>query len=485
MKFNLQSYYSRSELKNQYVFIAKKEKFFDQNGQVQERFKQVAIKVSNLQKHIEKIKDTSDLYVSVNTFKNKQRKNSKVQSYNAIFVDIDLNEGLMNNYNEALYVKSIIDEKINSKEMPVPSRVVFSGGGLHYYWYLEGISEVEFRILENSIINYFKGIDLESGQIDENVKDPARILRIPGSINTKEYMLCEVIEETDIYYTFEELVKYGSFTIRKNKGTKYEHKNVEKKQVNEKYVSNVKKFAQRTYKDIANVINYRTMNKINNIGTRELSFFLMRYYGLIATGDKLGVVKEMIKLNSNLPYPLDERELIEATSSASRAYSLYESQGIYLYRYKTITIIERLKITPEEQRHLVSLVADKKERKRRINRENYKESKKKNPVQYRSYTTLESYKTKLRIAKLYSRGYSCYAIAKKLNISKQYAYKVVNELIELNIIDKLTRKLNITIEEQFNEDVQALVLIKEIKECKQAINTSSAHTPSPNICAFL
>lgn len=466
--FNLQGYYNKENLKSQYVFIAKKEKFFDKNGQVKEQFKQTAIKVSNLKKYLSKTNPNQDLYISVNTFNNKKRKNKNVASYNAAFIDIDLYECTFNNYGNALYIKEIIQEKINNKEIPAPSRIVFTGGGLHYYWYLNNVNEKEFKLIEKALISYFEKIDLGQGYVDKSVCDAARILRIPGSLNTKEIEICRVIEDKQIDYTFEDFKKYGLLSIHKNYKEECIHLNVYKnkktKKANPKYIYNNEKYLERVFKSLKLIMWYRINNKIDITGYREISMFLYKYIGLAYTNNRELIMQEIFEMNEMMVNPLDKDEILTALSNkdVEMAGKLFHESGYIKYKYSNNRLYDLLRITEELLLACpgITIIKDKKARKRLINKENYHDRKKRKPVKQISYTKMQSINTKLKIAKLLARGIAQIDIAKRLNVTKQYVSKVIKELKDNGIIDKLTNQIDqniILAEKKYGESVAYMI----------------------------
>lgn len=87
-----------------------------------------------------------------------------------------------------------------------PSIVVSSGGGWHGYWLLEHAHMMNSDDERNAVKRTLKGMALACGG-DTKVADLARIMRIPGTINTKpgRGTRCEVYDFIPGYYRYEEL----------------------------------------------------------------------------------------------------------------------------------------------------------------------------------------------------------------------------------------------------------------------------------------
>jgi len=86
-----------------------------------------------------------------------------------------------------------------------PSIVVDSGCGYHLYFELDDIIDVsKWVILENRLVEYLKSLGIA---VDEQVKDPARILRMPETINQRCLREVKVIYQGEKKYSVEELDK--------------------------------------------------------------------------------------------------------------------------------------------------------------------------------------------------------------------------------------------------------------------------------------
>lgn len=81
-------------------------------------------------------------------------------------------------------------ETIASAGLPHPTAIVETGGGVHCYWRLvESVDNARFREIQTGLI-----AKLDS---DKSIKDPPRIMRLPGTVNRKPDRAgarCEVVE---------------------------------------------------------------------------------------------------------------------------------------------------------------------------------------------------------------------------------------------------------------------------------------------------
>jgi hypothetical protein len=77
--------------------------------------------------------------------------------------------------------------------LPKPTFVVFSGGGLHFYWMLdEPITDLaRWTRIQKGLIRKCKAAGL--AQVDEKIHDAPRIMRLPGTINHKNGKVCAIV----------------------------------------------------------------------------------------------------------------------------------------------------------------------------------------------------------------------------------------------------------------------------------------------------
>ena len=110
-------------------------------------------------------------------------------------------------------------------------------------------------------------------------------------------------------------------------------------------------------------------------GFRETVLFLYRYWTCCFTDDPDRALDDTLSLNSEFRHPLPEREVINATKSAEKAWSMksdakanelakalgYPGAG---YNMPNSKIIEWLDISPQEQEHLSSIIGAAEKRRR-------------------------------------------------------------------------------------------------------------------------
>lgn len=121
-------------------------------------------------------------------------KGDKIDTFQWLFVDMDLKEGVYKDKEEFLEVVS---------EFPLsPTLINDSGNGIHVYWETTDLDAMSYVRLQRRLCRYLK--------TDEAVGKIAQLMRVPGSYNTKEkdnWKLCQVLLEDDTSYVCEDFDK--------------------------------------------------------------------------------------------------------------------------------------------------------------------------------------------------------------------------------------------------------------------------------------
>ncbi|KAF2784652.1 replication protein, partial [Clostridium perfringens] len=196
---------------------------------------------------------------------------------------------------------------------------------------------------------------------DRQALDATRILRVPGSINSKSKTVVNILDEYEYIYDLREI----------QNGFLPELKPYEKKKGRPSKINYIYRERSLYYGRIQDIIKLCELREYDLKGHRELILFLYRYYLCSFTEDIEKALNDALELNSMFRQTLSEREVIRATRSAERCYLDKNKQ----YKYKNETLIELLEITEEEQKYM-TIIISKKEYKRRENirgKKNYQE----------------------------------------------------------------------------------------------------------------
>ena len=353
-----------------------------------------------------------DIYASVNSFYSPVGCTSnKTKKLNAIFIDLD--------YYNIEQLKGLNEEEViqvlrKEVDYPEPSFYVDSGNGLYLMWLLNNTyattsSSTYWRKIEETLIKLF-----EPYGADTKVKDHARVLRIPGTINSKTGRSARIIlpgifdddiisySESPPRFELREIAEY--FWGDKKESIKCEPR--KKPKINN--LKSIKTLLTLNYNralDLAKLVELRGDLE----GSREYILFLYRLHLLYANIKPKEALELTLKLNSKLTSPLSDKEVIGATKSAetnaevlnrlkSNYREEYGSLNTYLsnngaYIYKTSTIIKDLKILiPEQKEMLVLIGSEVKKQRKDIRNKDYYEN---NKDYYKEYFK-EKYKNKLK-----------------------------------------------------------------------------------------
>lgn len=393
-----------------------------------------------------------DFYCSVNTLYAPGRHSGKyVTKLNALIVDLDY-------YNvpelKGLSAEQVIGLLEGEKDYPEPSFYIDSGRGLYIIWLLENTyattaSKKYWKAIEKTLISAFSDYGA-----DEKVHDIARVLRLVGSTNGKTGKKVRIVESPNYYnisqfnkverYELGDIAEYfwGAREI-------YEHKNKEpikrkKRKQTQKVIQlkNTYTLNYSRYKDLETLVDLRADKKEE--GCREYLLFLYRLNLLYCNIEPPVALEMTLALNNRLPLPLEEEEVINATGNAEGIAEVYNrlrnnykdtfdislNQHLYnggAYIYTNKTIIKELKITEEEQTHLITIIGtgEKKIRKDKRNKIYYEENKEYYQKLYQDKLKSEGKLTRAEkneikraeIKSLLEQGLSQRQIAQKLNMS--------------------------------------------------------------------
>jgi len=300
-------------------------------------------------------------YVSMNSFYFPKRTKKALRKLGFFYIDVDPRAvGITKE--EAL---KEIRRKIENNIIPKPSALVDSGGGYYIIYKLDPVFAGSEKV-----VNLFGYIEtflvdmLADVGGDDNAKDACRVLRVPGTINCKYSAdtFVEVIEfNRGLIYSFQDFVKLmnkeSGFDLdlwrklkekRKEEAlTKQEEKQQEK--IVKKWTSIVKKKFNLPSLLAARAVDYKKITilrgrDVEGFRNTMLHLYSLTQRGLVGTQEELELkVREM-------------NDVFKESMPISEVKSIVKNVWKKPYKYKTKTIVKKLKITPEEQRHLITLI---------------------------------------------------------------------------------------------------------------------------------
>lgn len=404
-----------------------------------------------------------DTYVSMNSFycskesKEPERKVSCLKRLNALYVDIDCYKENMTND----VVLKDLEDRVFGNELPYPTLVVDSGRGLYLIWKFKKSEDrnalPRWSRVQDHLVNSLKEYGADSA-----CRDAARVLRVPGTINSrsgskvkvlryyeKEYTLYGIINELKIDYSFEKSehkqrkasekqIKYATVLASKlgielpdfdSRSETY--KFIEQHQDAAPYIKNSgniiyfksglpRTIIQGYLEDLRILFSLRQKADCK----REIALFLCRYWNYeLYRNDEIALA-ETLSLNSSFAYPFSEKYVIQNTISAVKRIDDGER-----YNYKKSTLVDLLEITNEEMESLHYLVVLSEDEKKRLKQA-------KNHAYYVKRLSDRDGRTKAELIEercyslrmLLKKGCSISEITDKLGISRATYYRMLSKI---------------------------------------------------------
>ena len=321
-------------------------------------FRQYHYQASELAQHLSEWTG-EDVYFSQNTFFKPQRRIDSIRQLRSLYVDLDV-------YNVGMtpeYALGKLEYDYFGREVPDPNLVIFSGRGLVLVWNIDPVPYQAMPLWKALEGHFIKS--LEAIGADPKASDPARTLRLSGAVNSKNGVMVKTQFRHDYKYDIHDL-KYDYLPEIEKKS--------QKKGRNTKIVHlfNVYTLHLSRARDIAKLVELRNGEMDS---CRELVCFLYRYFTCCYTSDPETALEQTKSLNSEFTHPLSDREVVNATKSAQKAWGAssdakanevakslgYPGAG---YRLKNSTIIDSLDITDDEQKNLSTIIGSKEKRRR-------------------------------------------------------------------------------------------------------------------------
>ena len=386
-----------------------------------------------------------DVYGSVNEFSMAKRSEATIVKLNKLMCDLDCHEG---GFNEWVTLEVLRADFFGS-QVPYPSEVVNSGRGLHLYWYLEDEgreSLAKWKTVQQIILNSLAPISEQTScNVDFKCIDPARVLRVEGTWNTKSKSPCRLIEKTNLTYTLDDILEcfYGvnlddlkPFNSNPNKDTGNDKKTLTgaKNALNER--GEWKDLKVKRTNGIVSVFNAYSLLTCRAADLRKLlelrggdmegmrDDFLTKYaWTIISKKDDLEKLeRELHGINSLFKIPLKDKEVSYKAQYIFNKFNKEVIKGADTsqftefdrYWYRNTTIIRDLNITMDEQRHMLTIISKEEKNRRKSEREK-KARRNENGLTKRGQSKADKVD---QVKELKRLGYKQKEIAEMLNMSK-------------------------------------------------------------------
>ncbi|MEG0022384.1 MAG: DNA-binding response regulator [Bacilli bacterium] len=285
-----------------------------------------------------------NIYISLNTFYKTYRRIENLKELNCIHMDLDTYKTKFTK----TQILMNLDDNYFGKKMPIPNLIIDSGRGLYLIWLIEPVPYMALPLWKAIEEHMYK--ELKEFGADRMALDPTRVLRVPGSINSKSNTMVKILETNEYVHKLREIQEeYLPEIPKKEKGkaTAPKKKGRPKKVV---YIFNERSLYLARITDIVRLCELRSYDIE---GEREMILFLYRYYLNYFFEDEQKALNDTLELNMMFIKPLPINEATKATESAEKVYKEKNKD----YKYKNETLIELLQITEEEQKHMITIIS--------------------------------------------------------------------------------------------------------------------------------
>lgn len=280
-------------------------------------------------------------YISLNTFYKPQRRLENIKELNALYIDLDY----YNTNKTQSQILMDLEQNYFNQLIPLPNYIVDSGRGMYLIWLINKVPSQALPLWK-AIEEYFYN-QLKDFGADRQALDATRILRVPGSINSKSKTVVTVLDEYKYVYDLREIQNEYLPELR-SRTSKKQKTNKPYKKIN--FIFRERSLYYARLQDLTKLCELRHYDVV---GYRELILFLYRYYLCYFTEDTEKALQDTLELNKQFITPLGQNEVVRATKSAEKCYLTQDKQ----YKYKNDTLIELLGITDDEQAKLSTIIS--------------------------------------------------------------------------------------------------------------------------------
>ncbi|MDO4536431.1 MAG: DNA-binding response regulator, partial [Clostridium perfringens] len=237
-------------------------------------------------KHIQLVElkyDEDNVYITLNTFYKTYRRLECLKELNALFIDLDT-------YKTGFTKEQILMnlcENYFGKNVPIPNLIIDSGRGLYLIWLIKKVPSMALPLWKAAEEYLYK--TLKEFGADRQALDATRILRVPGSINSKTHTEVKIIDNYDYLYELREI---------QNEYMPELSEKVSVRRGRPKKVKYIYRERSLYYARLQDIIKLCKLRKYDLKGHRELILFLYRYYLCYFTEDVEKSLNDTLELNS-------------------------------------------------------------------------------------------------------------------------------------------------------------------------------------------
>lgn len=293
-----------------------------------------------------------DIYMSLAPFEKAGKTTRNIKEVNLLWCDLDF---------EDIYemLESGAEYKLRDMENP-PNIIVSSGRGLWGLWYIEPLDQKTWREEELKLLRQIEKLGLKP---DFKVSNPLKYVRMPSSTNSKSgQKVCYKILHDGI-------VSRGATSLSSNTERKWTGlcSNTERRHQDCEGLVDDTKVIKRKNSNVSRLLNRYSLNDSR---VKDLNYLLMN--GYIGKGNRNEYLHIWVNQYMQLKPEMGMQELLEMAGTLNHHLNLPESEVrgicrsaiVHRYKYTNKSIIEKLGIDEEIQKHMEILIGPKEKARR-------------------------------------------------------------------------------------------------------------------------
>ena len=447
-------------------------KLDDKNNSGERTIKIYNTKNDGLRDIVEELHKKEDVFLAPNTMYIPKRRVENIRQFRALFQDIDC-ESMGLEKAETVYMIWIMHYE---GKIPKPTMVTDSGRGVHLYW---RIQNAPFGALNTwQELQDYIYYNLKHLGADRKATDGARVLRLPGTINSKSDTDCKVLYiDNDVEYSMYELrEEYLNYKPKTHQLKMQQTKKIDNKVISNRFFNSYSLHMERA-NDLETLCRLR---KYEMTGYRNMAVHCFAYWKGIYVRDNYELENVVIEFNNAFTEPLKETEVqavLRCIPKAIDKFIAYE-QGIRSgerkrvskgmrdkdgYWYKNETLIDRLGITKSEQKHMKTIIGidekyDRNNERRRNKRRNEEGLTKRQIEQKKNIDNIKILKS---ICDELDNHFDTY----KCSDGEDALYQINQNIYDLIILDIMLPGINgLDILKSIRKNIETPVLILTAKE---------------------